>query len=370
MWDSDSASEFRANNFSVARLGLAGVVVFAHSFVAVNGSNQGEPLHDFTRGGLDFGAWAVNGFFAASGFMVSESLFRGRGVGGFLRKRLLRLYPAFAVLWILQAFLLAPLVSAGDFTGYSLRQAGVLLFNLVTLSSYGYPYGGLLRVFPDNPVAGELNVSLWTLRYELGCYLGLAMLGALGWFRRRWVVTTLFLVAWTFHAAGWQLPWNRLLTALLADGNHWPRFATYFLSGSVFWHWRRQIPRRVGIAVAAAAAISIALSVPSLLPVLLPPAWCYLLLWLAYCPGNPLQRFCDGTDVSYGTYLYAFPIQQLVMLVFRGASQWEVFLVSLPLSLLAGFASWHLVEKRWLQKIARTEFGKTDGARVPTDAST
>ncbi len=176
MWNSASPSEFRTNNFSVMRLVLASVVVFAHSFVAVNGSNQGEPLHDFTRGGLDFGALAVNGFFVASGFMVSESLARGRSVGDFLRKRLVRLYPAFLVLWIVQAFMLAPLVSPGQFTGYSVRQIGVLLFNLMTLSSYGYPYGGLLRVFPDNPVAGELNVSLWTLRYELGCYLGLAML--------------------------------------------------------------------------------------------------------------------------------------------------------------------------------------------------
>ncbi len=180
-------------------------------------------------------------------------------------------------------------------------------------------------------------------------------------------MTALFLMAWTIHAAGWQLPWNRLLTALLADGNYWPRFATYFLCGSVFWHWRQRIPRSAGLAGAAVAAILLALSLPSLLPVVLPPAWCYLLMWLAYCPGNPVQRFCDGTDASYGTYLYAFPIQQLVMLGFRGASPWMVFLVSLPLSLLAGFGSWHLVEKRWLQKLRPNNSGNPAGAPIPSN---
>ena len=354
MWNSASPEQFRTNNFSLLRLGLAGLVLFAHSFVAVNGSNRGEPLYELTGGRLDLGALAVNGFFIASGVMVSESLFRGRGTWDFLRKRTRRLYPAFFALWLLQALIIAPLASKGDFQGYSLRQVGILLFNLATLSSYGYPFGGLLQVFPDNPVPGEMNVSLWTLRYEFGCYLGLAALGWLGWFRQRWLVTVLFLIAWAVHISGWRLPWHRILTALVADGTYWPRFATYFLAGATFWHWRGRIPRRTAFGVIALGLTIIAFGLPGLIPALLPPAWCYALMWLAYCPGNALQRMYDATDVSYGTYLYAFPIQQVVVMVHPEASVAEVFLVTLPLTLLAGFASWHLVEKRWL-RVARAE---------------
>jgi peptidoglycan/LPS O-acetylase OafA/YrhL len=348
MWNSIHPAEFRLNNFGALRLGLAALVVVAHSFVAANGSNDGAPLFELTGKRLDLGALAVNGFFIASGFMVSESLARGRGFADFIRKRLLRLYPAFVLLWLLQSFLLAPLFSAGSFSGYSARQSGILLFNLATLSSYGYPYGGLLRVFPENPAPGELNVSLWTLRYEFSCYVFLGLAGVAGIFRRRWLVTGLFGGFWLILAAGIPLPWHRILTALLADGAHWPRFATYFLAGVTFWHWRKEIPRHNGLAAGALALMLCGFLSPAWLDWVLPVGWTYLLMWLAYLPTPGLRQIGARTDVSYGTYLYAFPIQQMMMVLMPKATAWPVVALSLPAAIVAGFVSWHLVEKRFL----------------------
>ncbi len=348
MWNSTDSTEFRLNNFGALRLGLAALVVVAHSFVAANGSNDGAPLFELTGKRLDLGALAVNGFFIASGFMVSESLARGRGFADFIRKRLLRLYPAFVLLWLLQSFLLAPLFSAGSFSGYSARQSGILLFNLATLSSYGYPYGGLLQVFPENPVPGELNVSLWTLRYEFGCYVFLGLAGVAGIFRRRWLVTGLFGGSWLILAAGIPLPWHRILTALLADGAHWPRFATYFLAGVTFWHWRKEIPRHNGLAAGALALMLCGFLRPAWLDWVLPVGWTYLLMWLAYLPTPGLRQIGARTDVSYGTYLYAFPIQQMIMVLMPKATAWTVVAMSLPGALVAGLVSWHLVEKHFV----------------------
>jgi peptidoglycan/LPS O-acetylase OafA/YrhL len=348
MWNSPSPADFRLNNFGALRLGLAALVVVAHSFGAANGSNEGEPLFELTGKRLDTGALAVNGFFIASGFMVSESLDRGRGFMDFMRKRILRLYPAFTLLWLLQSFLLAPLFSAGAFSGYSVHQSGILLLNLATLSSYGYPYGGLLRVFPENPVPGELNVSLWTLRYEFSCYALLGLAGAAGLFRRRWFITGLCGGVWLVLAAGIPLPWHRVLTALLADGAHWPRFATYFLAGVTFWHWRKEIPRHAGLAAGALALMVCGFLRPAWLDWVLPAGWTYLLMWLAYLPTPGLRQIGARTDVSYGTYLYAFPIQQMIMVLMPKATAWTVVAMSLPGALVAGLVSWHLVEKHFV----------------------
>lgn len=364
MWNSIHPAEFRLNNFGALRLSLAALVVVAHSFVAANGSNDGAPLFELTGKRLDLGALAVNGFFIASGFMVSESLARGRGFADFIRKRLLRLFPAFVLLWLLQSFLLAPLFSEDSFSGYSARQSGILLFNLATLSSYGYPYGGLLRVFPENPVPGELNVSLWTLRYEFGCYVFLGLAGVAGIFRRRWLVTALFGAFWLMLALGIKLPWHRVLTALLADGTYWPRFATYFLAGVTFWHWRREIPRHVGLAAGALALIVFSFLRPAWIEWILPAGWTYLLMWLAYLPAPGLRQIGARTDVSYGTYLYAFPIQQIIMALMPKATAWVVVALSLPAALVAGLVSWHLVEKHFVGRSSNTlrSVGKPDQA--------
>ncbi len=353
MWNSNSAAEFRTNNFGLLRLGLSTLVVLAHSFFMVNGSDKGEPLYEFTGGKFDLGTLAVDGFFIASGFMVSGSLAQGRGTCDFLRRRIFRLYPAFALLWLIQAFVIAPAVSTENFSGYSLQQWGTLLFNLVTLSGYGYPYGGLLRVFPNNPVPGEMNGSLWTLRYEFGCYLALGFLGCLGLFRRRWLVSALLIAFWSLYASGIPLPWHRILTALLADGAYWPRFATFFLAGVTFWHWRHAIPRNTGLALAAAGLMLGSFLRPGLIPLVLPAAWTYLLLWLAYARVQWVAGFGNRVDISYGTYLYAFPIQQLIMVALPKANPWLVLALSLPASLLAGLASWHLVEKRFLPRATK-----------------
>ena len=64
--------------------------------------------------------------------------------------------------------------------------------------------------------------------------------------------------------------------------------------------------------------------------------------------------FGNRVDISYGTYLYSFPIQQLIMTALPKATPWLVLVLSLPASLLVGFESWHLVEKRFLRRSSKS----------------
>jgi len=72
---------------------------------------------------------------------------------------------------------------------------------------------------------------------------------------------------------------------------------------------------------------------------------------LAYLPSlHPLNLGRYG-DFSYGTYLYAMPIQQLLVMRAHGQiSPWLLFAEAAPLTILVGALSWFLVERHFLQR--------------------
>src|SRR5262249_6573708 len=87
----------RRNNFDAIRFTLALLVIVSHAWVIPFGGAQADPLYQLTRGQMDFGALAVNAFFVISGYLITMSWLNSRGPGHFLRKRALRIYPAFIV---------------------------------------------------------------------------------------------------------------------------------------------------------------------------------------------------------------------------------------------------------------------------------
>jgi peptidoglycan/LPS O-acetylase OafA/YrhL len=73
------------------------------------------------------------------------------------------------------------------------------------------------------------------------------------------------------------------------------------------------------------------------------------LLWLATSEKLRLPDLSRIGDISYGTYLYGWPTEQVVRaLLGSGARWWSVFLFSLPIALGLGFLSWRIIEKRSL----------------------
>jgi peptidoglycan/LPS O-acetylase OafA/YrhL len=74
---------------------------------------------------------------------------------------------------------------------------------------------------------------------------------------------------------------------------------------------------------------------------ILPP----LVLLIGTASVKPIALLTEKTgDLSYGIYIYAFPIQQALMHFFN-FGPFELMITSLPLSIAAGYASWHWVEK-------------------------
>ena len=352
---------FRANNFDVMRFALASAVIFSHAYpITLGGETYAngkvewdayEPVFQLTGHQASLGDFAVNGFFLLSGFLIAHSFLHSSSLIGYLWKRVLRIYPAFLV-----ATLLTALVAwhTGAFSPFAADHVG----DAALLNSYR-AVGDLTT----NPLPDEANGSLWTIRYEFGCYLAVAAVGLVGALRSRWIalgLAVLFtLSAFGLELTGKTLGWTTFgvpegpagqLAYFTGSPHFWPRLLSFFFAGVAFHRWRDALPHNNLLGGLSAGGFVAALLLPHGVALLAPAALTYLLFWIAYHPKIKLQGFGRHGDFSYGIYLYAFPIQQLLVWHGLTGGPWTNALLTLPLAVLAGAASWHGVEK-WFMKL-------------------
>jgi len=350
------------NNFDSLRLIFAVLVILSHSFPLTRGSNSTEPLSVLTHGQITFGNISVWAFFVISGFLITQSWQRSPKVWKFLKRRIGRIYPGFAVAAALTALIVVPI--AVD-PGASHRVSPLnFLLNTLRLQIFETP-----PVFTHSPMAGALNGSLWSVPYEFWCYLGVLSLGLTGLLRRRVVVIALFVLVIGLHLymeiTGWA-PAGSFLGQIFGYPPFWATVLPFYLAGTIFQIYGGYPLLRTPWIIAAAVVLVASNFVPHGLAVTMPICGSYLLMALAYLPWlHPLNLGRFG-DFSYGTYLYAFPIQQLLVQRVQGQiSPWTLFAEATPLTLLVGALSWHLVERHFLQ---RSSLLKHEGLPAPEPA--
>jgi peptidoglycan/LPS O-acetylase OafA/YrhL len=291
----------RANALDVIRLTLATIVAVAHALEA--------RTHDQPRlGGTLVGDLAVDGFFVISGFLVARSYLRLGSLRRFAWHRFLRIMPAFWVCLALTAFVAAPLGailvgrSAGSvFTADSESSLDYLGQN-ATLLIRRFGIAGL----PAGTGTPEVwNGSLWTLFYEACCYALLAVLGVCGILgRRRWAILLGIVTVWAviaLRAAGHEVVPQQLL----------PRFVLLFLLGTAGHIFAARIRLHGGLAGIAAGFVVLSTLIADDYRILGALPFAYLCLWLIVA--LPSRRPLPW-DLSYGVYIYHWPIQQLCLM--------------------------------------------------------
>jgi peptidoglycan/LPS O-acetylase OafA/YrhL len=333
----------RDNNFNLIRLLAALAVIFSHS-VAVLGL-PGKREFFFDRLGLSAGEFAVDVFFVTSGFLVTGSLINRGSLIAFLWARALRIYPALWVMLSLTVFLLAPALTKLPLADYIHAATTYEYFWKCATLIGGVRYS-LPGVFDALPLKGEFNGSLWTLPIELRMYLYLAA----GWFAFAVApairVKALTLIAPLAAAAFLAI----ILRGRLSGGpfNAADIRVYMFLAGTTLYLWRDRVPLGGGALFALVAALALASFDKSVFFVAYALGLAPLILHLAYIPGGRVRSFNDWGDFSYGVYIYAFPIQQTLALLFPAMSLLAMVAASSLLTLAVAALSWHGIEKRAL----------------------
>lgn len=335
------------NNFDLLRLMGAALVIFGHSYALMGPEIRKDVLEQYLHV-TSTHHLGVQIFFVISGFLVTRSFVNTPKLLRFLFARALRIFPALCVLLICSVLLGAVLsdLSLDDYIYHPMVweyfSRNVLLDSRWTLPG----------VFQHGTFPGVVNGSIWTLPVEFKLYFILSVLGILGVLRGRpWLANICGAALITVHL-------NQAGTYALTGGDQSvDDLLLCFLLGALLFINRRHIviSWRIGAMVLLATVLSVQ---HDLYPVAtVQSCIAYWVLLLAY--RHPLQWSWFGDfDLSYGLYLYAFPIQQTLaqlkvtdnLAVYILAS----FLFTLPFAL----ASWLYIEKPALRLKRWSDRGK------------
>lgn len=343
----------RNNNFNLLRFILALLVILAHSPELIDGNRQREIL---TRlfGTLSFGELAVRGFFILSGFLIVQSWQHNPDFFDFIKKRVLRIYPAFIIASLVSAFVIGPLGS--DSTQY-FAQFNMLHFikGVFLLSPPNVP-----PVFEGQPHP-YVNGSMWTIKYEFICYLLVAILGFCGIFKSRyfWLiltgsVLTLFLVVKVMDRI-----YHNDLFFLTIDSNL-KQFIPFFLAGGCFYLFHDRIRYKKSWIIIAGLILLLCMLHWNTAQLAFIIFGAYILFGIAFSKLSFLEQFRKLPDVSYGVYLYGWPIQKLLLWYYPSLSPWILFFLACGLSCICGLLSWHFVERPLLH-LNRNQEKKASG---------
>lgn len=322
------------NSFDLLRLFAAALVLYSHQH-ALLGLSEPELFGWTTLGGV-----GVSIFFFLSGLLVWSSWARDPDLKRFFIRRSLRIFPALWLVVFVTVFLAGPVLSRYSPAAYFGSIQTWLYLSTAIFSTEDVLPG----VFVDNPFAFIVNGSLWTLRVEFLCYVSVALIGCVALDRKNWLIALSLGVVVLVAALGQLVLGIRFVSHLEMVAFFWWGVVYGYISArprSEYTGWALWLglvflaflllgsrgAERTGVLVVAAV----------------------LVITAQHSPWG--SRLTDRLgDLSYGMYIFAFPVQQIVVEHGRGRDWtfathlWLSFLVT---SVLA-YVSWHALEKRVL----------------------
>jgi peptidoglycan/LPS O-acetylase OafA/YrhL len=331
------------NNFDFLRILFAIMVVFTHCY-AITGMGEVDALYFITRGQLVFSFIGLSGFFTLSGYLILKSLLRSTSIFEYLKKRILRIYPAFIILMIV-TFIIGAIVSTLSIVGY-LKISSPYTYVISQLSLFGSFQTTIDSVFCN----GTVNASLWTIAYEFSFYILLIPFFLIKKYPKtiRVILIVTFIILFVTYkhflsfASFWFIPGTVLNRFFLVY------YGLFFCAGCILATIDLKRLKQVNFIILGCILLSIIFirihhfNLAKVL--LLPPI--FILIGLKNT--SYLSRISNKVgDLSYGVYIYGFLIQQTVLNYFP-MNYWHLFLTVMPILFIMALTSWHLIEKRAL----------------------
>ena len=331
------------NNFDFLRLVFSIFVIITHSFV-LSGNKEWDYLCVLTGQNILLSAIGVKGFFIISGYLIYKSIIRSNSLKQFYWNRLLRIVPALFIVVFLSVLFGSLLYNSP--IPY-LQNTAVWTYIPVNISLFMNQYY-IPGIFEHNPYKGSINGSLWTIPYEFKMYI----LCSLIFFIKnklssiRILLIGVFIISFLINVLYFQQFKN---LGTYASGILISDFICMFSAGSLLAALNIDQVKHLSIM----SLLTFILLIVSIVTHTFEYAH-YLLLPLLVISFGLLSTPIISSigsyigDVSYGIYLYGFPVQQILM-SFQTFNQLELMIYSLVISIILAFLSWHIIEKNALR---------------------
>lgn len=324
------------NSFNFARLIAAILVIVSHTFLVPYGLGSNEPLQLLTS--LTLGQHAVHVFFVISGLTLCRSVMINKNMAQYALARVLRIVPALVGFGIFFSFIMGPFITGTTLSRYFGDQ-----------STWLYPFSVPIHfqqattppsVFQNVPIPGAVNNPLWTIKYEVFAYLSLGIFASVGLLKKKGCSFAALILAGflTFVLQPYQFE-NGLGAFFQAA-----KFSFCFLLGVVAYLWRTFLLTHI---VWFSITVVFAL-VASQTPFAL---FGYIILdaHLAVLVGTTnfgwLTQWTQQNDISYGTYIYGWPLQQFFVTTVPLIGVFGFGTISVIASMFFGYLSWRVVER-------------------------
>lgn len=326
--------ESRDNNcFDILRHFAAYLVLFSHHFAL---SGMKEPM---VGGFGSYGHVAVVIFFAISGFFMPLSFARSDGFIGFMSKRCRRIFPALIACSFIMLYVIGLYFTKNNKVEY--------LFSYDTFKSF-ISNSVLIQqtiptVFSDFIFKDTINGSLWTLPIEFACYIIIATLLSCSYNWRSSMVFLVFSFVLTLilnytneYYSFYTIPLKTLASlgiafsigALLSQTQSvWvkDKWKLFFISLLLFW----VTVDRPEVSIIGAIAISVIV----------------IVLGTSFPDKFIRGRF----DISYGVYIYAFPVQQIIINRVT-SSFWLAMLLTAIFTTVMACLSYRYIERPFIRR--------------------
>ncbi|MHB1101755.1 MAG: acyltransferase family protein [Devosia sp.] len=324
--------ESRDNNYNAVRLLAAIMVIVSHTFLVLV---PGVDVQPFSWAPYNLGAMAVNVFFVLSGVMVSRSFALQPNLRRFVAARLLRIFPGLFVAALVTVLLIGPLAAEVPYADF-LAQPAAWTYPFRVL--YDFADAIIPYAFTHNLLL-ETNTPLWTIRYEVLAYAAFALVAWAGLANSRTAIGIGLI------GAGYALFVLEAVPAYAPFLGSIVRFAFAFFVGMAAYRFANYLPLSVPLALAGLLVSLIISGLPGnrIVSIL---AFGYAGLALGSVR-LPSLAYIRRHDLSYGLYLYGWPVQQAISHHIAWEGMWLLAHLTLALSLSAilALASWHLVER-------------------------
>lgn len=290
------------------------------------------------------GGYRIKAFFILTGFLTFYSYFKHPGAKEFAKRRFKRLVPSY-VFTVLLCFFGCSLLSEYSFTEYftSSQSYRYLVANLTFLNFLGPDLPG---VFTHNE-SQAVNGSLWTMKIDIMFYVTVPFLYYL--FRKypkRWVLTGIFLITVIYNEVFEYLYQHSGSSLYLMLKRQIGGQYIYFLAGMCIYFYYQQVHSQVKWLLPVSVVVFLVGSYYDSWEYL--TAFCYAVIIMELSlNAKVLSRFSEVPNVTYGLYLYHFPVVQ-ILLHFK-VNEWShtgCCLLCLGIVTLLSIMNYQLIEKR------------------------